>query len=31
MTDAIKEFWKYFEDNKFVFRILNEVSKEIQS
>ena len=31
MTDAIKEFWKYFEENKFVFRILNEVSKEIQS
>ena len=30
MTDAIKEFWKYFEDNKFVFRILNEVEKTVQ-
>lgn len=30
MTDAIKEFWKYFEENKFVFRILNEVEKTVQ-
>ena len=30
MTNSIKEFWDYFEENKFIFHILNEVEKAVQ-